>query len=45
VWTEAALRAYLKNPPRAVPGGKMAFAGLAEAALMDDLIAYLASLK
>jgi cytochrome c len=45
VWTDAALRAYLKNPPRAVPGGKMAFAGLADQAAMDDLMAYLVSLK
>jgi cytochrome c len=45
VWTEAALRTYLRNPPRTVPGGKMAFAGLADPAAMDDLIAYLSSLK
>lgn len=40
-WDEAALDAYLTAPMRAVPGTKMAFAGLADAADRAALIAYL----
>ena len=42
VWDEAALDAYLKSPAQIVPGGRMAFAGIAEAAERKALILYLA---
>lgn len=45
VWNQATLRAYLTSPARNVPGGKMAFAGIPNATEMDDMLAYLASLK
>lgn len=45
VWSEATLRTYLASPARALPGGKMAFAGIRDATEMDDMLAYLASLK
>jgi cytochrome c len=40
-WDDAALDAYLTSPMKAVPGGKMAFAGIADAADRAALIAYL----
>jgi cytochrome c len=43
VWDEAALDAYLTSPMRTVPGGKMAFAGLPNAADRAAVIAYLKS--
>lgn len=45
VWTPAALDAYLANPRKAVPGGKMKYDGLADTHDREDLIAYLAGLK
>lgn len=42
VWDAAALDAYLTAPAQTVPGGRMAFAGLAEASERDALILYLA---
>ena len=44
-WTEAQLKTYLPSPMTAVPGTKMTYAGLKNPAQVDDLIAYLASLK
>jgi cytochrome c len=41
----AALDAYLKNPRTAVPGTKMIFAGIANAAERKALIAYMAAQK
>lgn len=43
-WDEAALAEYLKNPKAKVPEGKMAFAGLKQAAQPGDVIAYLKNL-
>ena len=40
-WDEATLRSYVKAPRDIVPGTRMAFAGLEEAADLDDVIAYL----
>jgi cytochrome c len=40
-WDEAKLLAYVENPKAVVPGTKMAFAGVKDAAKRDDLIAYL----
>jgi cytochrome c len=44
-WNDATMRAYLANPARAVPGGKMAFAGITDAAVLTDVIAYLKTLR
>lgn len=41
VWDEATLDAYLKKPKEAVPGTKMAFAGMKKEQQRIDLIAYL----
>jgi cytochrome c len=45
VWSAATLGSYLTQPATAVPGNKMAFAGVSDAGTRDDLIAYLGSLK
>jgi cytochrome c len=45
VWDAAALDAYLKSPAKALPGNRMAFAGIAEAAEREALILYLAEQK
>lgn len=44
-WDEATLEAYLADPKAAVPGNKMAFAGLPNAEDRANVIAYLATLK
>lgn len=44
-WTEASLDAYLADPKGAVPGTKMAFAGLKKEADRADVIAYLKSIS
>lgn len=41
VWTEAALFSYLKAPQKAIPGTKMAFAGIPDPQKRADLIAFL----
>ena len=41
-WTKEQLDAYIANPLRVVPGGKMKYDGLAAAADRADLVAYLA---
>ncbi|MBP0577921.1 cytochrome c family protein [Labrys sp. LIt4] len=43
IWDEASLRLFLTRPSAAVPGTKMTFAGVREAATVDDIIAYLAT--
>jgi cytochrome c len=45
VWDEAALDAYLENPRKAVPGGKMAFAGINNAEERKALIAWMGEQK
>ncbi|QCO19737.1 cytochrome c family protein (plasmid) [Azospirillum brasilense] len=40
-WDEATLDAYLADPKGAVPGNKMAFAGVKNEQARKDLIAYL----
>jgi len=42
-WDEAALKEWLTNPKAKVPGTKMIFAGLKDAADIDNIIAYLAT--
>jgi cytochrome c len=41
VWTEEKLTTYLENPREAMPGNRMAFAGLRDEQERQDLIAYL----
>jgi cytochrome c len=41
VWDEAALKPYLADPKAAIPGTKMAFAGLKKPEDIDNVIAYL----
>lgn len=43
VWSKDLLSQYLAAPTRFVPGNKMAYIGLADAAARRDLIAYLAT--
>jgi len=42
-WTPEALFAFLENPKKAIPGTKMAFAGLPKPEDRANVIAYLAS--
>lgn len=42
-WDEATLNAYLENPRKIIPGGKMAFGGLKKPEDRDNLIAFLKS--
>ncbi len=44
IWDDASLGEYLKDPKAKVPEGKMAFAGLKQAAQLNDVIAYLKKL-
>jgi cytochrome c len=44
-WDEATLDTYLTNPMKMVPGTKMTFAGLPDAAKRKELIDYLKTLK
>lgn len=41
VWTEETMMRYLENPREAMPGNRMAFAGLRDEQDRKDLIAYL----
>ncbi|HEX7760815.1 MAG TPA: cytochrome c family protein [Caulobacteraceae bacterium] len=45
VWTPDRLRAYLPAPRQYLPGVKMSYAGLKNPSQLDDLVAYLNSLK
>jgi cytochrome c len=44
-WNAATLRIFLDNPAKTVKGNKMPYAGLHNPAQLDDLIAYLMTLK
>jgi cytochrome c2 len=44
-WTEEKLEAYIADPKGVVPGNRMAFAGLSNRTLADDVAAYLITLK
>lgn len=41
-WDAAALDKYIADPQAFIPGNRMAFAGISDKALRDDLMAYLA---
>lgn len=45
VWDAEALRRYLAQPKRALPGGTMKYDGLPDPNALEDLLAYLSSLK
>jgi cytochrome c len=45
VWNETNLRALVKNPQALVPGTKMTFPGYQMPADIDDVVAYIKSLK
>ncbi|WP_374476579.1 cytochrome c family protein [Zoogloea sp.] len=44
-WTPERIDAYVANPRKVVPGGKMKYDGLAGSAERGDLLAYLETLK
>ncbi len=44
-WDEASLKEYLTDPKKAVPGNKMVFMGLKDAADLDNVIEYLKTAK
>lgn len=44
-WTPERLRAYIQNPKSVVPRGSMTFAGIRNETQINDLMAYLATLK
>lgn len=45
IWDAATLRRYIAAPKGALPGGTMKYEGLNDPKAMEDLIAYLATLK
>lgn len=45
VWSKDKIAAYVAHPAAIVPGNRMAFAGLGNPAQVDDVVAYLATLK
>lgn len=45
VWTEDKLRAFMKAPGEVVPGNKMRFWGIGSDRQIDDILAYLRSVK
>ena len=44
-WDESSLRAYIKDPQAEVRGNRMPFGGLSDPTDVDDVIAYLKTLK
>ena len=45
VWDAANLKDYITNPQRKVKGNRMPFSGLQDPAAIDDVVAYLQTLK
>jgi cytochrome c len=45
VWDEDNLRAYIKDPQGKVKGNRMPFGGISDAKDVDDVVAYLKTLK
>lgn len=44
-WTDEKLEAYIAKPQAVVPGNRMAFAGVSSHQQVEDLVAYLKTLK
>jgi cytochrome c len=44
-WTPEKLEAYIAKPQAVVPGNRMAFAGVSSHQQVDDIVAYLMTLK
>jgi cytochrome c len=44
-WSDAELHTYLPAPAKAVPGTKMTFAGLKNPVQVDDVVAFLDTVK
>ena len=44
-WDAASLDAFIANPQRAIPGNAMPFAGVGDAKVRADIVAYLGTLK
>jgi cytochrome c len=44
-WAAEKIDAYIAAPRKVVPGGKMKYDGLADAAARSDLIAWLSTLR
>lgn len=44
-WSEAQLHTYLQGPAKMIPGVRMPFAGVKNPTQLDDLVAYLNTLK
>jgi cytochrome c len=44
-WDAATLSAYITDPKAAVPGNKMGFAGVKDAAKVTEIVGYLSTLK
>jgi cytochrome c len=44
-WDTASLDAYIANPQKVIPGNAMPFAGLPDAKVRADIVAYLGTLK
>jgi cytochrome c len=44
-WTHEKLEAYISKPQAVVPGNRMAFAGVSSHQQVEDLVAYLETLK
>jgi len=45
VWDEDNLRAYISNPQAKVKGNRMPYGGMSDAKDVDDVVAYLKTLK
>jgi cytochrome c len=45
VWDEANLKAYISDPQSKVKGNRMPFGGITDTSDLDDVVAYLKSLK
>jgi cytochrome c len=45
VWNRQTLNRFLADPPKAMPGTTMTYAGIGDPAERADLIAYLASVN
>ncbi len=45
IWTPDTLHTYLAAPGKTVPGTKMTFGGIKDAAKLTDVVAYLETLK